>query len=174
MFFCFCFRFFLCLFVFLGIVFFLFVFWFFVYLFIYLFIQLFSQKFHFFWVGCISSQKKNTDFANFPLLAFFKTLTTLPFLITATVYLSTFIYLSHLEQNINEKMHIQCFLILTPFFTFFLLSLKVWNILHIIGLAFFPREKCVCPLYSNSFWKVLLHFHSRILWKSHTSKILSF
>ena len=138
--------------------------------------MLVSQGFHFFWVGCISSQKKNTDFAKIQTFHFwhsFKSLTTLPFLITATVCLSTFIYLSHLEQNINEKMHIQCFLILTPFFTFLLVSLEVWNILHITGLAFFSREKHVCPLYNRSFWKVLL-FHSRILWKSYTGKILSF
>ena len=44
--------------------------------------------FHLFWVDCISSQVKNTVFANFPPLLFIKCPTTLPFSIATIAYLS--------------------------------------------------------------------------------------
>ena len=56
--------------------------------------------------------EKNTNFANFPLLPFIKCLTTLHFLIAATAYLSTIIYLSTFKTKYVEKCIYSLFFLL--------------------------------------------------------------
>ena len=119
--------------------------------------------------------EKNTNFANFPLLPFIKCLTTLHFLIAATAYLSTIIYLSTFKTKYVEKCIYSLFFLLF-FFSFSCPFSKNTSIFGILNFSNFFTS----PLAVQKIWVQLyyhypsnsIYLHWYIWWKSTRGKVI--